>query len=86
MPGILHDAEEIVNGARKQDYGDPKESFGKIAVVASMMVGEKLHPIDIVRVLKAVKIVRQSYNPNRDNLVDLCGYTKIEAILMDVDK
>ena len=74
---ILSEAEEIVNGSRHSDYGDAKESFSRIATIASVMTGKELAPEDCCAVLMAVKLVRESFNHKRDNLVDLCGYAEL---------
>ena len=74
---ILSEAEEIVNGSRHSDYGDEKESFSRVATIASVMTGKELAPEDCCAVLMAVKLVRESFNHKRDNLVDLCGYTEL---------
>ena len=74
---ILSEAEEIVNGSRHSDYGDARESFGRIATIASVMTGKELSPEDCCAVLMAVKLVRESFAHKRDNLVDLCGYAHI---------
>ena len=74
---ILSEAEEIVNGSRHSDYGDAKESFSRIATIASVMTGKELAPEDCCAVLMAVKLVRESFKHKRDNLVDLCGYAHI---------
>ena len=74
---ILAEAEEIVNGSRHSDYGDARESFGRIATIASVMTGKELSPEDCCAVLMAVKLVRESFAHKRDNLVDLCGYAHI---------
>lgn len=74
---ILSEAEEIVNGSRHSDYGDAKESFSRIATIASVMTGKELSPDDCCAVMMAVKLVRESFNHKRDNLVDLCGYAEL---------
>ena len=74
---ILSDAEEIVNGSRHSDYGDARESFGRVATIASVMTGKELAPEDCCAVLMAVKLVRESFKHKRDNLVDLCGYAEL---------
>ena len=74
---ILAEAEEVVNGSRHSDYGDARESFGRIATIASVMTGKELSPEDCCAVLMAVKLVRESFAHKRDNLVDLCGYAHI---------
>ena len=74
---ILSEAEEIVNGSRHSDYGDAKESFSRVATIASVMTGKELAPEDCCAVLMAVKLVRESFAHKRDNLVDLCGYAEL---------
>ena len=74
---ILDEAKAVVEGSRQSDYGDPVESFDKIAKTASMIAGKDLSPKECCAVLMAVKIVRESFNHKRDNLVDLCGYAHI---------
>lgn len=74
---ILAEAEDIVNGSRQSDYGDANESFSRIATIASVMTGKELSPEDCCAVMMAVKLVRESFNHKRDNLVDLCGYAEL---------
>ena len=74
---ILSEAEEIVNGSRHSDYGDARESFGRVATIASVMTGKELSPEDCCAVVMSVKLVRESFKHKRDNLVDLCGYAHI---------
>ena len=74
---ILSEAEEIVNGSRHSDYGDAKESFSRVATIASVMTGKELAPEDCCAVLMAVKLVRESFKHKRDNLVDMCGYAEL---------
>jgi len=88
---ILEDAQEIVDGKRNTDYGDPCESFWKIAKVATILVDKHcpccqqgeitFTATDICRILKSVKLVRQAHRYKRDNLVDEAGYARIESIL-----
>ena len=83
---ILYEEEDIVNGRRQYDYGDAKESFSRIATIASVMTGKELVPEDCCAVLMAVKLVRESFNHKRDNLVDLCGYAHIMNEIVESEK
>lgn len=83
---ILSEAEEIVNGIRHSDYGDPVESFERIAKTASMIAGRDLSPNECCAVMMAVKLVRESFNHKRDNLVDLCGYAHIMNEIVESEK
>lgn len=74
---ILEEAKAIIEGSRQSDYGDPVDSFDKIAKTASMIAGKDLSPKECCAVLMAVKIVRERHRHKRDNLVDLCGYAHI---------
>ena len=83
---ILSEAEEIVNGSRQSDYGDPVESFERIAKTASMIAGRDLSPNECCAVLMAVKLVRESFAHKRDNLIDLCGYAYIMNEIKESNK
>lgn len=83
---ILSEAEKIVNGSRNSDYGDPVESFERIAKTASMISGRDLSPNECCAVLMAVKLVRESFAHKRDNLVDLCGYAYIMNEIKESNK
>ena len=83
---ILSEAEEIVNGSRHSDYGDARESFSRVATIASVMTGKELAPEDCCAVLMAVKLVRESFNHKRDNFVDLCGYAYIMNEIKESNK
>jgi hypothetical protein len=74
---ILEEAAEIVAGARHQDYRHARESFAKIATIATVLTGKDLSPQDCCKVLMAVKLTRESFQHKRDNLVDLCGYAHL---------
>ena len=83
---ILSEAEEIVNSIRHSDYGDPVESFERIAKTASMIAGRDLSPNECCAVLMAVKLVRESFAHKRDNLIDLCGYAYIMNEIKESNK
>ena len=79
---ILEEAIEIVNGSRRTDYGDPVESFKRIAQMANLMSNSNdFTPIKCCIVLMATKLTRESKVHKRDNLVDLAGYGCIKQLL-----
>ena len=79
---ILEEAIEIVNGSRRTDYGDPVESFKRIAQMANLMSNSNdFTPIKCCIVLMATKLTRESKVHKRDNLVDLAGYGYILQLL-----
>jgi hypothetical protein len=80
---ISQEAVKIVKGDRNTDYGSPVESFKKIANMASLLCNKEFTPLECLRVMKAVKLVRESYKHKEDNLVDLIGYTEIENMIIN---
>ena len=75
---ILEEAIEILNGSRQCDYGDPVESFKRIAQLANLMSNSNdFTPVKCCIVMIASKLTRESHKHKRDNLVDLCGYGAI---------
>lgn len=80
-------ADETVNNDRMPKYGPPEESFRKVAnIVQAMLTAEEIGELSkgrvlsctVVKVLIAVKLVRESYSPDhRDHLIDACGYIDI---------
>lgn len=74
---ILEEAQEILEGERDSDYGDPVANFNRISGIASSILNEDITPEQCVVVMMAVKLSREQYKHKRDNLVDLVAYTEI---------
>lgn len=79
-------AQDLIVGDRSSDYGSPVECWKKIAKAARQYTGANLGAVDCIRVMRAVKEVRQAYKPKRDNLVDLVNYAVIEQLLLDAEE
>ena len=73
---ILTEAESIVNGSRNSDYGGT-EGIERIANVASILTNKNITAKDLALIMISLKLVRESFNHKRDNLVDACGYMEI---------
>lgn len=75
---ILEEAEQIINGPRREAYGSAEESFERLASVITVVLHRKLKepltPHDAALVGVALKLCRESTKPARDNRVDGCGY------------
>ena len=81
---ILQKAEDNIHGERVKNYGFASESFKQVAAIASILVGKQLTPQDVLKVMIAVKLVRNSYSPmNDDHRIDACGYL---GLLDEVEK
>ena len=84
---ILAEAEDIVNGNRKSDYGDAAYNFHRIAnIVNSMYPQLNINAQQCCAVLMSVKLIREGFRHKRDNLVDLCGYAHIMNEIVESEK
>ena len=77
VKSILTEAENIVNGDRNVQYGNPDEAFKEYSNILEATFGIKLTPAEICKVQIAVKLGRLKYKHKRDSVVDLCGYAEI---------
>lgn len=83
---ILEEAQEILEGDRESDYGDPVANFNRISRIASSILNETITPEQCVVVMMAVKLSREQYKHKRDNLVDLVAYTEIYNRIKEQNK
>lgn len=74
---VLQEAEQVINGPRRESYGDAKESFQKIADVWSIALKTKVTPEQVALCMIGLKFCREANKPHRDNLVDLAGYAAL---------
>jgi hypothetical protein len=76
---IDQEAHDIVFGDREEAYDDPNINFRKIAMMWSGMLDKKLTsaitPQDVALMFVLLKVSRESFQPKRDNRVDMIGYT-----------
>lgn len=83
---VLGEAERIINGPRRSDYGDAKESFRKIAAGWSVILGEPVSGTQVALMMTWLKTCRFTSSKDRDSLVDLAGYTALAARLEGIDE
>lgn len=74
---ILQEAERIINGPRRDSYGDARESFQRIADVWSAVLKTKVTPHQVALCMIGLKLCREANKPARDNRVDMCGYADL---------
>ena len=72
---ILQEAEEIINGPRRGAYGPVEESFGRVASIWSGVLNQPITSQQVALCLIGLKLQREANAHQRDNLVDLLGYT-----------
>lgn len=77
---ILDTAAQLINGDRRQTYGDAQESFGRIAALWSIILNTQVSPADVARCMVAMKLARLSgSDEHRDSWVDIAGYAALGA-------
>lgn len=74
---ILKKAHDIINGPRRDSYGDPIESFSRIATMWSEILKVDVDPTSVAMCMIALKMCREIHEHGEDNLVDICGYAAL---------
>lgn len=82
---ILQEADKLTLQDRRREYGPASEEFERAAVMWSTLLKKKLkEPItadEYAMCMVLVKVIRYSYKPSRDSLVDIAGYTRTIEML-----
>jgi hypothetical protein len=71
---VLQEADEIITGARQQDYGSPLQSFTRIAAYWSATLGIEVTADQVALCMIGLKAARYQNGQQRDSLVDIAGY------------
>jgi hypothetical protein len=82
---VLQEGERIIHGPRRDDYGDAKESFGKIAAGWSIILAADVSGTQVALCMDWLKTCRFLASYDRDSLVDKAGYTGLAARLVGID-
>lgn len=80
---LLIEAEKLTNNDRNEQYGSITESFNLYSEICKVNFDLEIDPYQIAQVLMAIKLGRQKFKHKDDNLIDLAGYTKILAVLLE---
>ena len=73
---ITDEAQAIVNGERRQDYGDMADSFERIAGLWSAYLGKHVDSLDVAKMMILLKVSRAKHNNHRDSYIDIVGYVE----------
>ncbi len=77
---ILETAGSLINGDRRQTYGDAADSFGRIAGLWTIILDHDVSPGDVARCMVAMKLARLSgSDEHRDSWIDIAGYAALGA-------
>ena len=74
---------ESITHDRNSDYGDPRVSFDRIALMWSAITGADISAQQVAHMMIALKLSRLQTSPNHlDSYVDIVGYARC-AVLCD---
>lgn len=82
---MLQEAERLINGPRRSDYGDVRESFQVIADLWSPVMGTAVSAEQVALCMIQLKIARAMNGWQRDSIVDIAGYAGCLAHLRELD-
>lgn len=71
---ILDEAKTIVEGVRRQEYGDITDSFNRIARMWGGYLGITITNQDVAHLMIMLKIARNYSAYKQDSMIDVCGY------------
>jgi hypothetical protein len=75
MPeSILQEAQRIVHGARRQDYGHPFDNHSNTAALWSAYLEIPITPEQVCMLNILQKVSRSKQSITRDTLVDIAGF------------
>lgn len=89
---ILETAIEITQGDRRRDYDHPTINHERIAKLWNAYIESRSNPsapisaIDAAHMMILLKIARACKTPTRDTYVDIAGYAKCGAEILNLDK
>ena len=75
-------AAETITHDREKDYGHPRDSFNRISIMWSAILGTDVTPHDVALCMVALKISRLAHDPEHlDSAVDIVGYARCLVLL-----
>lgn len=64
---------------RGSDYGSADENMQQTADLINATFGTEFTAADVALIMVLVKVSREAYKPNKDNLVDIAGYAWVKS-------
>lgn len=78
---VLQEAERVINGPKRDDYGPALESFSKIAMGWEIIIGVTVTPEQVALCMDWLKTCRWLNGQQHDSLVDKAGYTGLIEVM-----
>ena len=80
---ILEEAQQIIDGPRRDSYGPVDLSFAQIAAIWTIILGHQVTPQQVALCMIGLKLQREGNAHSRDNLIDIAGYTLLLEKLIE---
>lgn len=80
---ILLEAEQLINGPRRDSYGPYTDEAKAVAAMWSALLKFEVKPRLVPLMLIALKLHRESHKHSVDNLRDTCGYAALAQQVVD---
>lgn len=75
---FINKAGDLISGQRADDYGDATESFRRIAVIWSSIIGVDISPEQVAACMIGLKLGRLSNEmKHEDSWIDIIGYAAL---------
>lgn len=71
------EADRIVGGDRRAEYGPVSEGLTRTALIWSGILGVTVTPEQVCLCMVGLKVSRECHKHGRDSLVDICGYARV---------
>lgn len=78
---VLVEAERIINGQRRVDYGNVTLSFERIARLWGGYLNREVSAHDVAHMMILMKVARAQNGYHRDSYVDVAGYAGCAELL-----
>lgn len=82
---ILHEANRLINGERRQAYGPVKKSFEKVAKLWSVVADKEFTAQQVALMMILFKVAREMHAHKSDNNTDIAGYAQLLENLYEED-
>jgi hypothetical protein len=74
---VIAEAKELINGDRREQYGD--STFQAMAMMFTAYLGVEVKPYQAAEMFALAKIARNRHRPKLDSYVDGIGYLALAA-------
>lgn len=80
---ILSEAQALITGDRRAEYGAADASFGRIATMWTAYLGRPVTGHDVACMMALLKLAREAHCHKADNLIDAAGYIGLAGDMAD---